>query len=80
MLAQKFETKILKDGIIKLPDESMFKKDTEVEVIVLEKIKGEKKGIKKSKKLTPVAFYKKWEGSLSQVEDNYRDYIENKNK
>jgi hypothetical protein len=80
MLAQKFDTKILKDGTIKLPKSIMFKKDTEVEVIILEKIKKNKTKISAEKELTAVGFFNKWVGVLKKNDDDYLEYVEYKNK
>lgn len=80
MLAQKFETKILKDGIIKLPRFTMFKTDEEVEVIILEKNTRKENMSFPEKDLTAVDFFNKWVGVLKKGDDDYFQYIENKNK
>lgn len=80
MFAQKFETKILSDGTIKLPRLTVFKKDTAVEVIILEKTGKRKPKTAPGNKLTPIAFYNKWVGILQKGDDDYWQYVENKHQ
>jgi len=81
MFAQKFETKILKDGTIKLPASIVFKKNAEVEVIILEMAPGKKIKNSTKKVLTPIDFFNKWVGTLKKNEvDDYWQYVENKSK
>ena len=80
MFAQKFETKILRDGTIKLPRSAVFKKDTEVEVIILEKNSRKKLKFSLEHELTPISFFNKWVGVLKKEVDDYWQYVENKNQ
>ncbi|MEN8122548.1 MAG: hypothetical protein ABFS35_19555 [Bacteroidota bacterium] len=69
MEAYKFETKVLENGIIKIPEISKYK-NQEIEIIVMFKPIAKKAKQKKSIE----EFFDKWGGYFSAIETNDERY------
>ena len=76
MKAYKFDTKILKDGVIKIPGFSRHE-NQEIEIFIITK-----KNKRIEKKMTAEEFIKKWAGFLSQedVDKSKYEYLSKKYK